>query len=171
MMPIDNDPFNLATSMTDSAAYQARRGSLTDHQKGWEADIKVAMAGPHAERRHEGSRRYRFDFMAVVSAALKDQDDRNIMNAAVHHLYLATGRGREAPAENEAKDVTLSGDDLLYLAELTARLCEEAATLVSANWPAIERVAKALITRDLLDQAELDSLISNRPSFAGLLYA
>jgi hypothetical protein len=43
---------------------------------------------------------------------------------------------------------------------ILARLQAETEALLAERWPAVERVAQALMTCDLLDQAELDRLIA-----------
>ncbi len=155
MIPIDDGcP---AMAMAESASWAARNASPADQQRGCEIDIKIAMAGPYAQQRFEGrDHRYHPDF-----SALKGHDDFNIMIKAAHLLCHATGR--KTPAEGEKVRIELSDEDQAYLMALLARLWEETETLVSGNWAAIERVAEALTISDLIDEAELDALISNRP--------
>jgi hypothetical protein len=161
MISIDDD--TPASAMTESASWAARNAPSADQQKACELDIKIAMAGPCAQQRYEG----RYHRRPLDFSALKGHDDFNILNMAVHHIYHATGR--EIPAEGEDAQIQLSDDDQVYLRALTARLWEETETLVSGNWAAIERVAKTLMIRDLIDQAELDALISNQPLLQPLM--
>jgi hypothetical protein len=43
-------------------------------------------------------------------------------------------------------------------------LREETKALPTENWPAVERVAQVLMVRDVLDQDDLDRLISDASS-------
>ena len=163
MIPIDDG--SPAMAMAEAASWAARNASPADQQRACEIDIKIAMAGPYAQQRYEGRhQRYDPDFSAP-----KGHDDFNIMSMAIHHLLRATGK--ETPADGEQVQIELSDDDQVYLRALLARLWEETETLVSGNRAAIERVAETLMVRDLIDEAELDALISNRPLFTELARA
>jgi hypothetical protein len=60
--------------------------------------------------------------------------------------------------------VDLTPEEVQEVAQLLKRLAAETEALVAANWPAILRVAEALLERPLLSEADLDRLIAGGAS-------
>ena len=113
----------------------------------FEIDIKVAFAGPLA-------RVTRFPDDPPLDPQEDDIQDAQRWATAI--ALLLAGQSPFEPANVSDPAIIAVANQRL------ARLQRNAEALVADYWPAIERVAEALITRDLMEEAELDRLIAAR---------
>jgi hypothetical protein len=138
------------TAITMSATYRADRNDLVAYVAGIETDIKVSIAGPQAQNAYrpsdtsENHDEWDSDWQMQLSLALK---------------IVLLKAGIDVP--DAGMQASVSADQLDEAKRLLVRLAEETRVLVRANWPAITRVAEALLRsrRPILDQAAIDSLI------------
>jgi hypothetical protein len=146
---------NSASALTASAAWKARADDVPSRIAAHEKDAKVALAGPLAQYRYrpfKGSNRACGD---VWSADL-----RTASSAVGWMVLLNAG---SAPEGNIPGHIALDPHQSAKAQCLFERVREQTGALIQEHWPAIERVAQALLHRPLLDEAELDALIANRP--------
>jgi len=120
-----------AHTPSQSAEYLARNADVATRVAAIENDILVVLAGPIAEFRRRPTK-----------------------------SRAGWERGAPVPDEGGVIEVTLSEDDVAKVVLLFERLCEKAKTLVDGNWPAITRVAEALLVRRFLNQDDIDELIA-----------
>jgi hypothetical protein len=132
-----------------SAAHRAR--GTTSEMAGYEIDGKVALAGPIAQQMSRPSRSDR----AWQSIESHEEDFANAKSAAVCVALLSAGE----PVP-EASEVTLRGAQAALVRTTLERFERETKAALDEKWPAVKRVAKALFTRNHLDQAEVDRLIA-----------
>jgi ATP-dependent Zn protease len=132
------DPSNESAALTHSATWRHSNADVPTLASAIEKDAKVSLAGIYAQ-----SRRFPPKTKKAYSS-----DSKN---------------GREG--------IRPTPDDTTYEPDASARaeyeilfnrLCKETEKLVGENWPAIERVAEALVSRPILLQDDLDRLIDNR---------
>jgi hypothetical protein len=133
--------------LAESAAHQ--RPSDPD---ALEHDAIVSLAGPLAQQRHRPLSQSEQD------RAWKDggewYDDR--LNAQNYLLMLQKLRRGEPVVEGQ---VDLEGERFQEFVDLFNSTLAKARALVDQHWPAICRVAKALMSDRVLSQAEVDALI------------
>jgi hypothetical protein len=132
----------------DSGADQATQ--LTAIRK----DLIVGLAGPYGEQKHRPLKDRR---------TLKKRFDgwKNDLEIARLYAYLAALVATGVALPSEGDTIRINTDLLPYADDFFQQCNDAVADLVDKYWPAIERVAQALMTCDLLDQAELDRLIAN----------
>jgi len=132
-----------------SAAHRARgtAAEMAHH----EIDGKVALAGPIAQLKSRPSRSDR----ASQPIESHEDDFANAKSAAACIALLSVGE--QVP---EAGEITLSSAHAALYQTTLERLQRETKVILDEHWPAVKRVAKALFTRDNLDQAEVDQLIA-----------
>jgi hypothetical protein len=110
----------------------------------------VALAGPAAQAR-------------VFPGSIKEKnisDDK--MRALSEAIRIAHIRA-DMPAPRQTGEISISREMLDEATSVLRHLEDETSALVVENWPAIERVADALMHRDVLLQADLDALIADKP--------
>jgi len=137
-----------AHTPSQSAEYLARNADVATRVAAIENDILVVLAGPIAEFRRRPTK----------SRAGWGGDYYNLRSRLAKAVLLE--RGAPVPDEGGVIEVTLSEDDVAKVVLLFERLCERAKTLVDGNWPAITRVAEALLVRRFLNQDDIDELIA-----------
>jgi hypothetical protein len=131
---------------TRSEAYYAN-SELGEQVTGFEKDIKIKLAGSFA---HKIARR--------GIAGLAD----DLVHAKNFSLSIAMLRaGLELPPPGVRATVTVDTSILDEAQTILNTLREETKALLTENWPAAERVAQALMVRDVLDQDDLDRLIND----------
>jgi hypothetical protein len=124
-----------AHAMTESAAYKARDADIATQIAGFEADIKVCFAGPHAQQQYRA---------APHSAVTPYEWADDIADATKLSLQaVVTKRGMRIP--DGGCKYTPSADESAETEQLFDRLYNETGILVAENWNAIARVAKALV--------------------------
>ncbi len=133
---------NSAGVVTESASDRRSRD-------GFEIGLKIALAGMAAQYRAFPDS-LSIDDMAGHAGA-------DMLNASTFALAIALLDAGMTPAETT--EITDALDDA------AASICGDFARmtddLVVEHWPAIKRVGYALVERDVLDQYELDALISD----------
>jgi hypothetical protein len=144
MFPTDEG--GTPAAATHSAAYLADKSDPAACIAGHEKDARVALAG------HIGQQRAR-----PGSVRADAGDIKVALKAAVCIALLSSGRPEPGPGE-----IKLSEIDVNSIDDIFRRLRSEAEALVMEHWSAIERVAQALLVRDLLLQDDIDRLISGR---------
>jgi ATP-dependent Zn protease len=117
----------------------------------FEALAKVALAGRYAQRRYNAR---------TAQDVRQFLDDReSALRAAGYAVYLRDGGTLPAPGGTAL--ITFEGPKLDEVRTLLLRCEDDALELVIANWPAIERVAQALLRRPILTGDEVDALIAD----------
>ena len=142
---------NSSAAETVSAAYAARDADLPSRVAALEADAKVALAGPQAQLKYQLVKKRRRDEW--------EGDITNAQNAACQIVLLMEG----ATLDPRPHEITLTRDQGNEVNRIVDRLLKEVEHLVIEHWPAIERVAKALLAHRCLSQADVDALIADRP--------
>lgn len=143
-------PGTRAAVETVSTYWAARDADLATQLAALEADIKVTLAGPQANLQHRPSKRERG----------WDDDIARAQSYAGRAVLLRAGRS----LSETTIMVDLTPEEVQEVAQLLKRLAAETEALVAANWPAILRVAEALLERPLLSEADLDRLIAGGAS-------
>jgi hypothetical protein len=136
-----------ASALTESASYIARDADQATFVAAIENDVRVCLAGPHAQSRYQppdGSNPAEWEGDRETATALAVK-----ATAILRGVDVSSGIIDPRPHLDEAE-----------VALLFQRLSKEAAVLVAENWPAITRVAKALVKRRELTGKELDDLIA-----------
>lgn len=133
---------------TRSEAYYANSGS-GEQVTGFEKDIKIKLAGSLAQK------------IARRGTAGREDDLAQAKNMALSIAMLRAGL--ELPPPGVRATVTVDTSILDEAQTILNTLREETKALLTENWPAVERVAQALMERDLLDQDDLDRLINDAP--------
>jgi ATP-dependent Zn protease len=147
MFPIDDR--GTAGTQTSSEAHAA---DLTSEAKiaGLAKDAKVALAGPIANMIHTGQPR----------SLLKGTDrDVEVAHHAIANIALLKA-GPSPTVRARSASLHVDAEMLKQANALLKQFASETETLVRENWASIERVAAVLVTKDLVDAAELDQLIA-----------
>jgi hypothetical protein len=145
MFPTDEG--GTPAAATHSAAYLADKSDPAACITGREKDARVALAGNIGQQR------------ARPGSVCADASDQEVARyAALCIALLSSGRPEPGPGEM----IELSKTDVNSIDDIRRRLRSEAEALVMEHWSAIERVAQALLVRDLLLQDDIDRLISGR---------
>ena len=147
LVSVDAD--NAAGAITASAAALADRNDLFAYVAGIEKDIKVSIAGPQSQNIYRPSDENHDEW---------ESDRQTQLSLALKIVLLKAG----IDIPDAGLQASVSADQLDEAKRLLARLAEETRALVIANWPAITRVAEALLRlrRQTLDQAAIDALIA-----------
>jgi hypothetical protein len=141
-----------AGAHTESAAFHSD-AAIPARIEGFKKDVIVALAGPIANVKYSGSSKsFRVGAADDIERA---KDDANII------ALLEAGHDLPHPIL-ETFNIKVDSSDLEHANDLFETMKAEAELLVTRFWPTIERVAEALMTRDLITEAELDSLIDAR---------
>jgi hypothetical protein len=111
-------------------------------------DIIVSLAGPCGEMKYRDKPWHQKYFKRWVN------DFRSARDRARHAALVATGADRSSGSHHP------TAEQIAYADELPLQCLATASDLVNTYWPSIKRVARVLMTRDMLDQAELDCLIT-----------
>lgn len=148
-----NDNPNGPHALTERAAHKVLDADVATQIAAIESDIKVCFAGMHAQCRY-GDVRHPSEIREAW------QDDIDNASSFVG-MILAVKSGATLTADN-VYIYTPTLADRTEADQLFASLRDETETLVDANWPAIERVAKALFKCRELTGDELDDLIAGR---------
>jgi hypothetical protein len=138
-------------ALTYSAAWNA--GSDSAYLIGLEADAKISLAGPHAEKK------YRPD--TNINLAQQNQwldDMANAMSAVVKILLFKANPNDRVYFEG-AREIELTSDQSAEATQLFNRISGETQALVEQHWSAIERTAAALLDRSVLNEHDIDALI------------
>jgi hypothetical protein len=143
-----------ATAMAQSAAWLARDHDLTAQIAAYEKDAKVNLAGPHAQHRYRPVKNVK-----KAEARGWSGDIANAESAVVRIVLLKAG----VDPGDDPTTVTLTEQQLADCNAVLGQLWDASAALVEDNWPAIERVAQALLVRRVLNQDDVDALIADRP--------
>jgi ATP-dependent Zn protease len=130
---------------TRSEAYYAS-SELGAKVTGFEKDIKIKLAGSLAQQ------------IARRGIAGQADDLAQAKNMSLSIVMLRAGE--ELPPPGVKTTITINTSSLDESKIVLKTLCEETRALLTENWPAVERVAQALMARDILDQDDLDRLIN-----------
>ena len=147
LVSVDAD--NAAGAITASAAALADRNDLFAYVAGIEKDIKISIAGPQSQNIYRPSDENHDEW---------ESDRQTQLSLALKIVLLKAG----IDIPDAGSQASVNADQLDEAKRLLARLAEETRALVIANWPAITRVAEALLRlrRQTLDQAAIDALIA-----------
>lgn len=140
-----------ASTQAHSAARSAWDKDVSSLLAAIEKDTIVVLSGPHAG--------YRFHPADGPKHQKGCSQDRA---AAMDHAELAIlieNKGR-ALTDDEDDGETLAPEDAARAVLMAQDLEKQAEALVAENWPAITRVAEALLIRRVLNQADVDELIA-----------
>jgi len=147
MRPTGSD--NSAGVETVSASWLARNAKTSEQILGCENDALVALAGMAAQARSHP------DLLVTTDNPEFQADIGNAQRMVANIVLLLGGT---AVIEGE-RSPPLSGDDLRMAKGKFDQLIQKTYALVDEHWPAIARVAKALESRNRVNQEELDQLI------------
>jgi hypothetical protein len=115
-------------------------------------DGKAALAGPFAERQYRSLTKGQIE-RAKNNGWRVDMD--NFQRFAGEIIILR--QGKRLPKEGESIEVKLNSDEV---DAVTLAWEGETQALVEKHWPSIQRVAAALVDRDVLYQDDIDALIA-----------
>jgi len=166
LFPTDHSDDPTATAA--SASYLARNAAPPVQLAAIETDIKVSLAGPCADRQRDPSiARIRFSNGLIPDRATRKHkgwatDLFNTVNHAVHAVLLKAGKDTSDLPAGEGKEVSLRTAEVREIIQMIDRLQGETQTLVNKNWPAIVRVANALLQHRILTENDVDALIAAR---------
>jgi hypothetical protein len=136
-----------------SAAYHAGADTAA-RIAGLEMEIRIALAGPIANALYGKDRSSR----KVKESEIDDRARSDSMAVEIALLMA----GKPIPQHHDGIQLTVDRTIIESANVVITRLWEETKALLVEHWPAVQRVAEALMTCDLLDQAELDRLMQNR---------
>jgi hypothetical protein len=134
-----------------SAAYAARDAPLSSQVAALQNDAKVSLAGPNAQHRR---RPVKNQERAREEEWCDDFEHAQKSVASAVHII----SGGTLPAEGQIA-ITLGPAAIAEINARMRRINSEARALVAENWPAIVRVARALLKRHTLSQEDVDTLI------------
>jgi hypothetical protein len=141
-------PDSAAVAQTCSAAYLALGEGRATHLAGVEKDVKVAFGGPLAQvKYHPKSEETQIGF---------DGDIADVMQRVVQLVLIRDGT---VPDGSYAGKVKVNAAQQAEIDREFIRLQQEAAAIVDINWPAIKRLAAAIIKHRIPLQNEVDALI------------
>jgi ATP-dependent Zn protease len=147
-----------AGAMTHSAAHAAVGKDVAVQIQGFEADTMIALAGLIAQGMAFPGTVKKWE---LTPPGELGSDMGNAFHAVVNILLLRRGEVLPGPGEQRAVEIPTAMVDEAVL--MLKQLMAESRSLIEANWPAVERLAEALTSRDVLDQAQVDALIAGRP--------
>jgi len=136
----------VASAPSESAVHLARNADRATQMAAIEQEFTVIMAGPVAQRCHRPSESERGWY----------DDRKNAESLVVRAAMLEAG----TTVPEGGAEVTLKPEERERATQLFNQLVEKTNDLVAANWPAIIRVAEALVMRRVLSQDDLDELIA-----------
>ena len=155
VLMFQTDENTRSSILSRSAAHDAEQQDTASRIAGLEIDIRVSLAGPVGDELHREAR--------TQSRVMRDgaaDDVANSQNLAFLVAMLMAGEHVPQVPHGERTDMEASSAFIESANAILRRLRDETKVLLTEHWPAIERVAQALITRNLLDQVELDRLIA-----------
>jgi hypothetical protein len=141
-----------ASTLSQSAVWLARGHDQATQVIACEKDAKVNLAGPLAQHKYCPVRNVK-----KARARGWSGDIANAESAVVRIVLLKAG----IDLGDDPTAITLTEQQLDSCNDLMDQLWEASAALVEDNWPAIERVAEALLLRPILNQDDIDALIAN----------
>jgi hypothetical protein len=143
---------------THSALYLTKNSSAAAQIVGAEKDIKILLAGALAQCHYRPMTRGRMQ-KAANSGGWED-DISTASRLVAQILYFQTGRTLSELMSDPNPEAALKALGQSDAAEtLWERLWQETKALVNEHWPAIERVAAAMLERRALNQSDIDALI------------
>jgi hypothetical protein len=138
----------LATSATHLARDADKAAQLAAIAK----DVIACCAGPMAQHRHHPQRNRR---------PVEWDGDRETASALAYRAALIESGIDFRQLNPNDLAPPLNADQTAFFEEFLQSGNDKALKLVDQHWPAIERVAKALLVRPILNSADLDELISS----------
>jgi ATP-dependent Zn protease len=153
---LSTDDMTAASTLTRSATSLARYTDQAMQLTAHENDMKVCLAGPHAEERYQPSNsksipnQWASDFELAKSFAAKA-------------VLIKRGRRAEIQIGEGSFEVSLDRDEHAEFVQLFNRISAETKALIAKLWPAITRVAEELLRRRTLFGNEVEALIADRP--------
>ncbi len=142
-----------ATDATTKSAVQTRSEAYYANSEvgakvtGFEKDIKIKLAGSIAQQ------------IARRGIAGRNDDLAHAKNMSLSIVLLRDGK--ELPPPGVTATFTIDTSLLDEAQTVLNTLREETKELLTENWPAVERVAQALMAQNILNQDELDRLINH----------
>jgi hypothetical protein len=118
-------------------------------------NIIVSLAGPCSEMKHR-NKPWKKKYLVRWKS-----DHESAWKSAHFATLVATGFDRGSIRNGSIKP---TAEQIAYSNDLFRQGLVAALHLVDEHWAAIDRVAQALMTRDLLDQTDLDRLIAEATS-------
>jgi hypothetical protein len=150
-------PDNSAVAQTHSAYWSARFADAATQATAFEKDAKVSMAGFVAQLEFR-------PFLNAKKALKHARSPESPWSGDIRRAksQVAAAMLARRAADKGVRDWAPTNADHVSGAEALPvwnQLQAETEALVAENWPAIERVAEALLTRPLLSQDEVDALV------------
>lgn len=146
------DQRSAAAALTHSATYLSREAGSKIWLAAIRKDIIVCLSGPFAQQRYRPQQQKK----RYPPAEWVD-DFNNARNFAGTAALIASGI--EVNAMEKTIPVEMTAEQIAY-ADLMLQQCHQAAhNLVVDHWPAIVKVAEALLSRPILNADDLDQLL------------
>jgi hypothetical protein len=142
--------------LTQSAEVLAHPDDTSGRLRGAEVDAKVSLAGPYAQqkyrpgmnKRRARSAEWKKDLEIAKSSAVKIV----LLGADPHQTF------------DGSRHVTLCREQATEVERLFHRFGVEVMALLDEHWPAVERVAGALLDRRILHGDEVNALVAGSPA-------
>lgn len=144
LLPTDDA---VAHAPSESAVHLARNADRPTQMAAIEKEFTVCMAGPLAQRRYRPSNKSERGWY---------DDRKNAESLVVRAAMLEAG----TPVPEGGAEVTLKPEESERAIQVFNQLVGKTGALVGHNWPAITRVAEALVVHRGLTPAQLDELIA-----------
>ena len=143
-------------ALTKSAAHLARDADKATQLDAIARDAMVALAGPNGQHRYKPQKiKQPEEWVGDIGVATV---------FSIKAALIESGIDVRQINPDDPTQLTLNANQENFKEQFFHHCNGEAEKLVDRHWLAIERVAKALMTRPFLDQAELDRLIAGSPS-------
>ena len=131
IMMFPTDAEGSAGALTTSAAHHAGE-TVEERIEGLNCDARVNLAGPIANVRYSGRAKRLYDGT--------DDDFKRAQNAALSISLLMAGRS--LPQPNTSMRIEVDATVVEQANSILSDIMAETESLVSENWPVIERVAR-----------------------------
>jgi hypothetical protein len=139
-----------AAVQTESATYHARDADQNTQLDALMRDMVVCLAGPHAQARHRPPK-------GRGTPDEWDSDRNNAENLSLQAVLVKRGVNL---CDIDIKTLNaFSPEDEAEAAGFFRQAAHKARDLVAEHWPAITRVAEALLKSHILSQDDVDQLI------------
>jgi ATP-dependent Zn protease len=144
-----------AGAHSESATYAARDLDNETYLAAISKDITVALAGSYAQQRHRP--------VSAKRQPAEWEDDRQVATSLGCRAALVAS-GVERDQIDLAMLNNLNSSQQVYANHIFRQCGDRARELVADHWPVIVKVAKALLSRPILNADDLDRLIGSKPS-------
>jgi hypothetical protein len=118
-------------------------------------DAIICLAGPRAQQLYRPPKNPPDAWKSDIKVA-----------TSISYFAALIESGVDVGRSDTLRDHNITNGQEVFATDFFRRCSDEALKLVEKHWPAIERVAKALLNRPILNGADLDDLIGTAPCSA-----